>query len=159
MQVDTAGRVHIGWWTGREGSAGVYYARSDDGARTFSEPVALGVAAFSRPAHVQLALGSGEKVVAAWDDGTLETPRVRVRVSRDAGKSFGPTTDASAAGRAAGFPVVGTVGDTVVVAWSERSAAAEAHERNAHPDMSNPAAVMPLSAVGDAEVVVRRGRM
>ena len=158
MQVDAAGRVHIGWWTGREGAAGAYYARSDDGARTFSEPVALGVAAFSRPAHVQLAL-AGETVVAAWDDGTLETPRVRVRVSRDAGKSFGPTTDASAAGRAAGFPVVGAVGDSLVLAWSERSAAAEAHERNAHPDMSNPAAVMPLSAVGEAEVVVRRGRM
>ena len=159
MQVDAGGRVHIGWWTGREGAAGAYYARSDDGARTFSEPVALGIAAFSRPAHVQLALGGGETVVAAWDDGTLETSRVRVRVSRDGGKSFGPTTDASAAGRAAGFPVVGAVGDSVVVAWSERSAAAEAHERNAHPDMSKPATVMPLSAVGEAEVVVRRGRM
>lgn len=89
MQVDAAGRVHIGWWTGREGAAGAYYARSDDGARTFSEPVALGVATFSRPAHVQLALGGDETVVAAWDDGTLETPRVSVRVSRDAGKSFG----------------------------------------------------------------------
>ena len=159
MQVDGAGRVHIAWWTGREGAAGAYYARSDDGARTFSEPVALGVAAFSRPAHVQLALSGNETVVAAWDDGTLETPRVRLRVSRDGGKSFGPATDASEEGRAAGFPVVGTVGDSVVVAWSERSAAAEADERDNHPDMSNPAAVMPLNAVGEAEVIVRRGRL
>jgi hypothetical protein len=160
MQVDSAGRVHLGWWTGKEGSAGAYYARSDDGARTFSPPVALGTAAFSRPAHVQIALGSGgSTVVAAWDDGTLAVPRVKVRVSRDGGATFAGPVDVSAKGRAAGFPVVGTVGDSVVVAWSERSPAAEAHAAHARPDMKDPAAVMPLSAVGEAAVVVRRGKL
>lgn len=122
MQVDDAGRVHIAWWTGKEGAAGAYYARSDDGAKTFHDPVTLGAAAFSRPAHVQLAVtDGGNTVVAAWDDGTLKVPRVRARVSRDGGRSFARAVDASANGRAAGFPVIGTVGDSLVLAWSEEA--------------------------------------
>ena len=159
MQVDGDDRVHIAWWTGREGSAGVYYAHSADGARTFSNPIPLGVAEFSRPAHVQLALAGAETVVAVWDDGTLNPPRVRVRVSRNAGSTFGPPTDASASDRAAGFPVVGAVGDSVVVVWSERPATPGTHAGHPAPKMSDPDAVTPLKAVGDAEVVVRRGRM
>jgi hypothetical protein len=162
MQVDARGRVHVGWWTGKEGTAGAYYAHSDDGARTFSTPVTLGAAPFSRPAHVQIALADhGNIVVAVWDDGTLEIPRVRVRVrvSRDGGATFAPVVDASDEHRAAGFPVVGAVGDSLVLAWSERSPASEAHDRHARPDMKDPNAVMPLSAVGDAAVVVRRGRL
>jgi hypothetical protein len=46
----------VAWWSGKEGAAGAFYARSGDGARTFDAPVALGVGARSRPAHVQLAL-------------------------------------------------------------------------------------------------------
>jgi hypothetical protein len=159
MHVDGNGRVHIAWWTGREGAAGVYYAQSSDGAQTFSRPVALGVAEFSRPAHVQLALTGGETVVAAWDDGTVNPPRVRVRVSRDGGSTFGPAVAASATGRVAGFPVVGAVADSVIIAWSERPATGGAHATHAAPNMSDPNAAMPLKAVGDAEVVVRRGRM
>jgi hypothetical protein len=159
MQVDESGRVHVAWWTGKEGAAGAYYARSDDRGRTFGDPVTLGTAAFSRPAHVQLALVDGETIVAAWDDGTLATPRIRVRVSRDGGRTFASAVDASAPDRAAGFPVVGAVGDSLVLAWSERSAAAESHARHRTPDMKNPNAVMPLPAVGDAEVIVRRGKL
>lgn len=159
MQVDATGRLHIAWWTGRNGAAGVYYAHSNDGARTFSTPIALGVAEFSRPAHAQLALADSETVVAVWDDGTVQPPRVRVRVSRDGGTTFGPPVDASASNRVAGFPVAGAVGDSLVVAWSERPATEGAHAGHSPPNMSDPAAVMPLKAVGNAEVVVRRGRM
>jgi BNR repeat-like domain len=159
MQVDESGRVHVAWWTGKEGAAGAYYARSDDGGLSFSDPVTLGAAAFSRPAHVQLACVDEQTIVAAWDDGTLAIPRVRVRVSRDGGRTFAAAVDASAPDRAAGFPVVGAVGDSLVLAWSERSAAAESHARHSGSDGTNQNAVMPLPAVGDAEVIVRRGKL
>ena len=89
---DSAGTVHIAWWTGKQGSAGVFYARSTDKGATFGEPIALGAAEFSAPAHVQLALGAEGSVVAVWDDGTVKTPRVVLRVSHDNGASFGPLT-------------------------------------------------------------------
>jgi hypothetical protein len=155
--VDGKGGVHIAWWTGKQGSAGVWYARSDDGAMSFSKPVPLGVAEFSRPAHVQLALGAQDQVVAAWDDGTLATPRIVVRTSKTRGATWSAPAILSDSGRVAGFPVVAATKEDVAVAWSEQSAAAAAASHDAHMDMKDPHAAMPLSAVGEARVLVRRG--
>jgi hypothetical protein len=157
LQVDDAGRVHIAWWTGKQGAAGVWYARSDDGGRTFGTPVALGVAEFSRPAHVQLALGGNDRLIAAWDDGTLKTPRIVVRTSTDGGTQWSAPATLSDSGRTAGFPVVAAHGDRMSVAWSEQRSTAPEHEM--HMDMKDPNMRMPLSAVGDARVMVRRGTL
>jgi hypothetical protein len=149
--------VHVAWWTGKQGAAGVWYAHSDDGARTFSTPTPLGVAEFSRPAHVQLAQGGEGRLIAAWDDGTLATPRIVVRTSKDGGDSWSGAVALSDSGRAAGFPVVAAQGERVTVAWSEESAAgAAAHGAHAKMDMKDPRATMPLGTVGDAQVLVRR---
>jgi hypothetical protein len=157
LQVDAEGRVHVAWWTGKEGAAGVWYARSDDGARTFGAPVALGVAELSRPAHVQLALGQDGLVAAAWDDGTLVTPAVRLRVSRDGGRTFGDAIAVSEEGRAATFPVLALAGERLSVAWAERSRAAAEHEAAHAPDMKDPRAVKGLGRVGESDVLLRTG--
>lgn len=156
VQVDAAGRVHVAWWTGKQGDAGVWYARSNDGAKTFADPVALGVAEFSRPAHVQLALGGEDRLVATWDDGTLATPRVVVRTSRDGGNRWSETVALSDSGRAAGFPVVALQRGHVTIAWSEQSAASAAEHESHTMDMKDPKAMMPLGTVGDAQVMMRR---
>lgn len=157
VQVDGAGRVHVAWWTGKEGAAGVWYARSADGARTFDAPVALGVADISRPAHVQLALGDDDLVVAAWDDGTLERPEVLVRVSRDGGRAFGAPVMVSEAGRVATFPVLAVAGRQLSVAWAEQSPDAADHAAAHAPDMRDPTAVKGLGRVGEQQVMLRTG--
>jgi hypothetical protein len=157
LQVDDAGHVHIAWWTGKQGAAGVWYARSDDGARSFGTPVPLGVAEFSRPAHVQLALGGHDRLIAAWDDGTLATPRIVVRASKDGGATWSPTATLSDSGKVAGFPVIAAHGERMAVAWSQERGSKPAHD--GHMDMKDPDARMPLSAVGDARVMVRRGTL
>ena len=148
IAVDGAGRVHVAWWTGLEGKAGVYYARSDDGARTFGAPTPLGVAQFSRPAHVQLALGDAGTLAAAWDDGTRQVPQVVLRVSRDGGQSFAPREVVSAAGRTATFPVVALRQHELTLAWSEKPEAPPAHH-------SHGGGALPK--VGDTQVMLRRG--
>jgi hypothetical protein len=150
--------VHIAWWTGKQGAAGVWYARSEDGARTFSAPVPLGVAEFSRPAHVQLALGGRDRLIAAWDDGTLATPRIVVRTSKNGGDGWTDAVALSDSGRVAGFPVVAAQGDRVTVAWSEQSPAS-VHDAHARMNMKDPRAAMPLGTVGDAQVLVRRASL
>ena len=147
--------LHVAWWTGKEGSAGVYYTKSTDGAKTFSEPIALGVAQFSKPAHVQLALSSDKKVIVAWDDGTKKLAQVLVRVSDDNGLHFGEPSTVSAPGRVATFPVLGISGNSVAIAWSEESpAAAQQSDEAAPKDKTAPRG---LRAVGEAQVLVRRG--
>lgn len=157
MQIDAAGHLHVAWWTGKEGAAGVYYARSDDGGQTFATPVALGVARFSRPAHVQLALGDSGRVVVEWDDGTVKVPHVTVRVSRDGGGTFGPAEIVNTPGRAATFPVLGLAGRRLAIAWSEEGADVAAHEEQAEPDMKDPKAAMGLHAIGTSQVLMRSG--
>jgi hypothetical protein len=159
IALDSAGALHVTWWTGKEGNAGVFYAKSVDGARTFGEPVALGVAQFSRPSHVQLALAPDNRVVVAWDDGTKQTPQVVVRVSHDGGATFDAATLLSVAGRSATFPVLAIAGDSLAVAWSEESAEAAKAEAAATPNMKDPKAAQGLHAVGNAQVLVRRGTL
>lgn len=157
LQVDSEGRLHAAWWTGKEGIAGVWYARSDDNAQSFTSPLPLGVAEFSRPAHVQLALAGGSRVVAVWDDGTLRIPRVTMRVSHDNGESFGPATPLSEDGVAATFPVVGVFGDSLSVLWAQQGAASLEHAEHSRPDMKDPSATMGLPEVGASRVMLREG--
>lgn len=155
IAVDANNTLHVAWWTGKEGRAGVFYARSADGGKSFSGVTALGAAKYSRPAHVQMALASNDRLVVAWDDGTKQIPQVMVRVSNDGGSHFADATAVSAAGRAASFPVLAVHGDSLAVAWSEVSAAtAAASNAAASADKKAPKG---LEAVGDAQVFVRRG--
>ncbi|HJU65172.1 MAG TPA: sialidase family protein, partial [Gemmatimonadaceae bacterium] len=152
-------RVHVAWWTGKEGSAGVFYAQSSDGARSFSRAIPLGVAELSRPAHVQLALGEDGTVAVTWDDGTREQPDVALRLSRDGGRSFGVTYRLSAPGRVATFPVLAMTARGLTVAWSEQSPETAHRHATARPDMRDPNAVMELPSVGETQVMVRSGRL
>ncbi len=156
MHVDAAGRVHIAWWTGAEGRAGVYYARAENGAAGFGPAIEISSGRLVRPSHVQLAL-DGENVAVAWDDGVDSIPRVMLRVSRDAGRSFGASTVVSDVQAAGMFPVL-TLGDgAVMIAWSQHTR--EDHLRVGHqqPDMKDPRATMPLPTVGTQRAMVRRG--
>ena len=155
LEVDAKGAVHVAWWTGKEGEAGVYYARSTDGAKTFAaQSIATGARA--RPAHVQLAV-SGEKVYLAWDDGLGTIPRVLLRRSIDEGASFGKETLLSDPEVAASFPVLAVHHDSVAVAWSQTTAAEHRAKLAAMVDMKDPKAVMPLPRVGQSEILMRVG--
>ncbi|MGH7526923.1 MAG: sialidase family protein [Gemmatimonadales bacterium] len=158
LEVDARGAVHIAWWTGKEGEAGVYYARSQDGGASFaSTPIAVGQRA--RPAHVQLALAPDSGVYVAWDDGLGEMPRVLVRRSRDGGRNFGGTEVLSEPGVAASFPVVAVYGDSVAVAWSQTTAAEHRARLAARVDMKDPKAVMQLPRVGQSEILLRSAKL
>ena len=159
MQVDSAGAVHIAWWTGKQGAAGTYYAKSTDGGKSFQPPVPLGVSEFSAPAHVQLALGPSGTVVTVWDDGTVKTPKVVMRVSNDNGASFSPAALVSTEGVAATYPVLALRDKEITIAWSEQSQEAHDHAKMMAPNMKDPKAVKGLAKVGETVVRVRSGRL
>jgi hypothetical protein len=155
LEVDAKGDVHVAWWTGKEGEAGVYYARSTDGGRSFTAQ-AMATGEKARPAHVQLAV-AGERVYVAWDDGLGEVPQVLLRRSADGGETFRPEELLSDPGVAASYPVLAIVGDSVAVAWSQTTAAEHRAKLDAMADMKNPKAVMPLPRVGQSEILMRVG--
>jgi hypothetical protein len=152
LAVDRSGAVHIAWWTGKEGEAGVYYAKSTDGGETF-RAVPIAVSSRAAPAHVQVAAGDFGAVV-AWDDGLSRTPRVLIRSIDDRGR-LGREIQVSGKG-AASFPVLGVRGDSVQIAWTQQEEAAHHAEAAARPDMKDPKAVMKLPRVGQSEIFARR---
>lgn len=165
LAVDAAQALHVAWWTGKPGAAGVFYARSSDKADTFSIPVGLGVADQSRPAHVQLAVssraGTAPLVIATWDDGTRRIPQIVLRSSADGGHTFGTTQPVSTAGQAASFPVLGldqrSETPRVLIAWSQQDSVSATSAERARPNMRDPKAQMPLPAVGQTQVIMRTG--
>jgi hypothetical protein len=98
-------------------------------------------------------------VVAVWDDGTVKTPKVVMRVSHDNGASFGPAALVSAEGRAAAFPVLALAGKDLTIAWSEQSESEHDHEMAMAPNMKDPKAMKGLSRVGESAVRIRSGRL
>jgi hypothetical protein len=146
LVADAGDRVHVAWWTGKEGRAGVWYARSDDGVR-FGPPVSLDDEAGTRASHVQLAV-DGEIVVATWDRTEGGVPAVMMRVSRDGGRRFGAVQRVSTAARSAGFPTVALANGSVSLAWTESAGADAAHGEHGAPAVAVPSVVM-----------LRRGRI
>ncbi len=160
LRVGPDGTVHIAWWTGHPGRAGVQYAQSTDHGASFSAPVALGVGAFSRPAHVQLAIGSGPSgpvVLAIWDDGTRQAPVIVARLSRDGGRTFGERQALSAPGASIGYPTAVLHHDTAFVAWQERPDADARKDSIATAAKDPKNAATYVKSVGALRVVTRIG--
>ena len=154
MRVGTDGAVHIAWWTGKAGAAGVWYARSSDrGATWRAQPI--DTAQRSAPAHVQLALSDGGTVVVVWDDGKNARPGILLRASSDGGVAFGRVVTLSDGQTAAAYPVLAVHGDSLTVAWAQTADSAYRAMMAARPDMKDPNAKMGLPRVGQQEVVAR----
>ncbi len=155
LEIDQAGVVHIAWWTGKPGEAGVYYARSADAGKTFeATPIAVGEKA--APAHVQLAVGDFGTVV-GWDDGLSQSPRILLRTAAPGG-SFGPEIQLSQGG-AATYPVFAVLRDTLQVAWSQKATEVYRADEAARPNMDDPKSVMSLPRVGQSEIFTRRAKV
>jgi hypothetical protein len=155
MRVGADGAVHIAWWTGKGGEAGVWYARSNDHGTTWqAQPI--DTAARSAPAHVQLALSSEGTVVVVWDDGKSARPGILLRASTDGGEHFGRLLTLSDGQTAASYPVLAIHGDSLTVAWSQTADSAYRAMMAARPDMKDPTAKMGLPRVGQQEVVARQ---
>ncbi|HEX8393620.1 MAG TPA: sialidase family protein [Longimicrobium sp.] len=110
VAVDADGAVHVGWYTGRDGRKGLWYARSVDGGRSFAAPVSL--AAGVPPSRVELAVDGGA-VIAAWDAGARPAAVQVARIGSD--------------GRVAPFravpgrtPALEAAGGAALLSWRER---------------------------------------
>ncbi len=154
LRTDGSGAVHIAWWTGREGAAGIWYAKSvDQGATWTAQPI--DTAGRSAPASVQMALDDNGRIVIVWDDGKSSSPTILLRASGDGGRNFAATRRVSPPGGAATTPVLALHGDSVVVAWTHSADSAYRAAIAARPDMSAPGARMSLPRVGQQEVWAR----
>ncbi|MBV9774362.1 MAG: exo-alpha-sialidase [Gemmatimonadetes bacterium] len=75
VAVDGTGRVHVGWYTGKEGHPGLFYAVSTDGGRSFGAPVPLVTGEWVPPSQVRV-VADGDGAWVAWDDRREQAKKV-----------------------------------------------------------------------------------
>jgi hypothetical protein len=120
VALDGRGRVHVAWYTeGQNEGPRVLYAAAPDG-RSFAPPVQIAGAAGAVPDHVRLAVNRGGSVAVVWEESTAVRRRIRLRASRDGGKTFADARSLSGGAIKAYLPDVAVTprGD-FAVAWHE----------------------------------------
>ncbi len=124
MAFDSNGRMHVAWWTGKEGAAGVKSTYSDNKGASFARPTVHSVAQASRASHVQLTSGENGTMAIVWDDGSLETPRVAVVATTNGGHSWSTPTHVGPENSAAAYPHASFTPDgELSVFWNQRGTA------------------------------------
>ena len=115
LAVDGEGRLHVAWYTGAEGGAGVFHAVSTDGGTTFGHVRPLMAGEWVPVSLVSLATDAGGRVWAAWDDRRVDPVTVNV-VSLDGGDETSLGGRAPSLAAAAGLRAVSVIdGDAVKV--------------------------------------------
>lgn len=118
VAVDEGGRLHVAWYTGREGRQGLYHTVSTDGGMSFGEPAAVVTDAWVPPSLVRLASGPDRTMRLAWDDR-----RGEVKVVRTALVGPGSTIQPFRGGDSPGIsPSMASRGETWAVAWLDEGA-------------------------------------
>jgi hypothetical protein len=121
LTTDAAGRVYAVWYAGEMQPAGVYFARSDDGGKSFAQRQRMHADA-KQSDHAQIVVGKDGRVVVVWDGRTGDARRIYWRASTDNGQTFGAVKELDAPAGTADYPVLG-IGKSgeVVVAWQQNS--------------------------------------
>lgn len=89
LAVDSDGVLHAAWYTGTDRRPGYFYATSDDGGKTFSEPVPLLTDDWMPYGDLKLALDGDDRPWIALEDRREDVDQIQViRVGPDGGVEF-----------------------------------------------------------------------
>jgi hypothetical protein len=117
VAVDTRGRVHVGWYTGKEGRQGLWYAVSENQGQSFGAPAALLTDEWVPPSQVKLD-AAGDRVWIAWDDRLEEEARWFL-ARADGAESLERIENA---GEPGALPAVAAVDGSATVTWLDEEA-------------------------------------
>lgn len=116
VTVDGRGRVHVAWYTGAEGRAGIHYAVSTDGGASFGRPVPLTAVNGIATSQVKAAGDDGAAWL-AWEDRSAggRTPRL-TRTGR------GGLRDVAEPAASGLLPEIAVEGTRIALAWQDGEA-------------------------------------
>jgi hypothetical protein len=118
LAVDPEGRVHVAWFTGSQENPGAFYAVSEDGARTFSEPTRLTPEGAVATTQVAVAADESGAVWVAWEEPAGAQPRIALARVEESGN-----LERVDVGAATGLiPALDAADPSLALAWLEGEA-------------------------------------
>jgi hypothetical protein len=116
LATDARGRLHVAWYTGREGRQGLWYSRSDDAGGTFAPAAPVHTGGWVPAARASLAADGG-RVWITWDD--RRTAEGALSLALIEGSSPRGATHPGARGKS---PSIAVTGGRVLLAWLDGGA-------------------------------------
>ena len=115
LAVTRDGTYHAAWFTSGRNRKGLFYARSIDGGRSFSEPLAIGDPDHA-PGRPDL-LSAGGKLYLAWKEFDGDHASVMMMVSLDNGNHWSSAKAIAATGEDADHPILVRQGRHAFLSW------------------------------------------
>jgi hypothetical protein len=119
LAVSAAGTYHVTWYTGGKARKGLFYARSQDEGRTFSDPVPIGRADRNPTRPYVLATARG--ITIAWKEFDGEKTTVNVMTSHDDGQNWSKPVTVAATTDTSDHPLLVSDGQKTYLSWMTKS--------------------------------------
>ncbi|MGY3452249.1 sialidase family protein [Bradyrhizobium sp. USDA 4353] len=119
LTVAPTGTYHVTWFTGGKARKGLFYARSRDSGRTFSEPMALGQA--DRNPARPFVLATQDVTTLVWKEFDGERTTVMAIQSKDDGATWSKPRALASTDNASDHPLLVANGRQVFLSWMTKS--------------------------------------
>lgn len=119
LSISPAGTYHVAWYTNGKARKGLFYARSDDEGRTFSNPLPLGRSDRSPTRPYVLTGARGATMV--WKEFDGEKTSVNAMISHDDGKSWSKPSVIATTTDTSDHPLLISDGQTTYVSWMTKA--------------------------------------
>lgn len=111
-------QLHAVVWTGAEPKPGLYYLRSDNNGKTWSEPLPLG----NHALHGDIVATDNTHIMAVWDELGPEGSSIASTHSQDGGVTWANTQRLSNTGMIATHPKIIATSAGYLAMWTEKQA-------------------------------------
>ena len=115
LSIDPAGSWHVAWYTAGKRRQGLFYAHSEDGGASFSEPQGFGDP--ERLAGRPQLLALGDRIWRAWKEFDGTTTTIMAQSSADRGQSWDAPRPVAATADASDHPLLVNDGGKAALSW------------------------------------------
>jgi hypothetical protein len=119
LSISTGGTYHVTWYTNGKARKGLFYARSQDRGRTFSNPLPVGRADRSPSRPYVLAGPQGTAI--AWKEFDGEKTTVNLMTSHDDGMTWSTPTPIAKTTDTSDHPLLVSDGRRVFLSWMTKA--------------------------------------
>jgi len=116
LSIDAQNNYHLVWFSNAPTARGLFYARSHDGAKTLSAPIAIGNAA-AQAGYADV-LSRGRALYVVWKEFDGESSLIRAQQSSDGGISWSAPRTVAATADGSDHPELATRGAAVYLSWN-----------------------------------------